>query len=109
MDWKMIEQKLKEFNEEFPKDGSPNTNALYHNQQLEMFKAFLRKALEEQEKNYKTLLKDTADEDTEIRNMARVVLSEYEVYGDNYGVPNIADVVELLMKKIFSLQKGNHE
>ena len=30
--------------------------------------------------------------------MARVVLSEYEVEGDSYGVPTIADVVEAFIE-----------
>ena len=44
-----------------------------------------------------SLLKDACDDDTEIRKLAKKVLTEYQVEGDSYGVPTIVGVVELVV------------
>ena len=46
------------------------------------------------------LISDVLETDIAIREMARTVLSEEEVYGDDYGVPALEDIVELLVDKI---------
>lgn len=48
----------------------------------------------------KILLKDTTDAEKYIRNKASIVLSAQEVYGDEYFVPSIEDIVDLLIGKI---------
>lgn len=48
-------------------------------------------------------LSDWAETDTAVRAIARRVLTEFEVEGDSYGVPSLADVVKSLVKKIESL------
>lgn len=49
---------------------------------------------------YARELEDWADTDTAVRKSARKVLSEFEVEGDSYGVPTIADIVDILVAKI---------
>jgi hypothetical protein len=53
---------------------------------------------------YKQALEDECDTDTEIRKIARKVLSEYECEGDSYGVPPLEDIVEKLVEKITEQQ-----
>jgi len=50
--------------------------------------------------DYKQLLEDCCEEDSEIRKIAREVLTEKEVYGNHFGFPPLADVIELLVGKI---------
>ncbi len=52
--------------------------------------------------NYEQFLRDLADTDTEIRNLARPHLAPLDVDGDKEGSPGMADVVELLVKKLES-------
>lgn len=55
------------------------------------------------------LLRSCIKEDTEeiesAKKMAREVLSELEVYGDNYGVPTLVDIVETLVFRVQQLEK----
>jgi hypothetical protein len=46
------------------------------------------------------LLKDTCDEDTEIRDLCKQVFPADVVDGDSYAVPSIVDLVEMLVKKL---------
>lgn len=50
--------------------------------------------------NYEQFLRDLADTDTEIRNLARPHLAPLDVDGDKEGSPGMADVVESLVKKL---------
>lgn len=59
----------------------------------------LEKAVEHRTSILHDLLKDACDDDTEIRTMAKEVLTEYEVEGDSYGVPCLTDVVRLIVDK----------
>jgi len=56
--------------------------------------------LEELEDLYKTLLKDTCNTDTYIRERVKGILTDFEINGDSYGVPTIEDIVDLLCEKI---------
>ncbi len=49
---------------------------------------------------YALTLEDWADTDTKVREVALRVLTDFEVNGDSYGVPCIADIVDTLVKKI---------
>ena len=51
------------------------------------------------------LLKDTCDEDTEIRDLCKQVFLADVVDGDNFGVPSIVDLIEMLVNK---LQQNAH-
>lgn len=51
-------------------------------------------------KSLQTFLKDSCEDDDEIRKLCREVLTEKEVFGDSYGVPSNVDLVELLVNKI---------
>jgi len=46
------------------------------------------------------MILDTIVTDDAVREMARTVLSEKEVYGDGHGIPTIEDIIELLISKI---------
>lgn len=83
------EKLLQEFDEKFP-------NAVFAWDDHKEIKQFLLKALKEQREE---LIKDMAYDDTEIRNLASKVLTEYEVSGDSYGVPSILDIIETLIKQ----------
>jgi hypothetical protein len=47
-------------------------------------------------------MQDNAEEDVNIREAARKVLSEVDCYGDSYGVPSIVDIVEFLVERIMN-------
>lgn len=59
------------------------------------------------EKMLMDVLRDWAEDDTAIREMAKKYLTEFEVEGDSYGVPPIVDVVEKLCKIIDKLRMKN--
>jgi hypothetical protein len=59
----------------------------------------IEKAVEHRTDIIQSCLKDLCDDDTEIRTMAKEVLTEYEVEGDSYGVPCLTDVVRLVVDK----------
>ena len=49
-------------------------------------------------------MKDTCDDDTRIRKLARPVLGDW-IDGDSYCVPSIVDIVEKLIERIDLLVK----
>ena len=49
---------------------------------------------------YQRVLKSQCELEEEARKIAREVLCEQDVYGDSYGVPTIADIVETLVTRI---------
>jgi len=55
--------------------------------------------LECEVEKWKEIVRDMCDDEEEARKHARKVLSEWEVYGDSYGVPTIDFVVEQLVNK----------
>ena len=46
------------------------------------------------------LLRDETEQEEYIRKKAREVLTEYEVYGDSYGVPPLEEIIDLLIERI---------
>jgi hypothetical protein len=64
-----------------------------------------RYSLEDLRVAYIRIIEDTANTDTAIRESARRVLTEHEVEGDQYQVPSVEHIVELLVGKIEELSK----
>jgi hypothetical protein len=64
-----------------------------------------RHTLEDLRGLYQTVIEDTCKTDTAIRESARRVLTEHEVEGDQYQVPSVEHIVELLVAKIEELSK----
>jgi predicted aconitase len=64
-----------------------------------------RHTLDELREFYQTVIEDTCNTDTAIRESARRVLTEHEVEGDQYQVPSVEHIVELLVVKIEELHK----
>lgn len=60
--------------------------------------------VEELRRYYCQILRDSTDDDTEIRRLAARVLPEIDVEGNSYGVPGIVDIVENLVIMIENLQ-----
>jgi chromosome segregation ATPase len=48
----------------------------------------------------KAIIKTDCEYEQEIRSLACNILSEFQVYGDSYGVPTLVDVVELLIEAL---------
>jgi hypothetical protein len=46
------------------------------------------------------IISDQSDDDTEIRELALTVLPDSVVNGDEYGVPDIVNITEALVKRI---------
>lgn len=51
-------------------------------------------------RDYINMLRDTCDDDTTIRELARPILGDKLVDGDSWGVPPITDIVEELVKRL---------
>jgi hypothetical protein len=76
----------------------------------EFSKDFLEKNTKEQiAQLFHRLLLDTSETDTFIRNEAKKVLDNSLVDGDNWGVPPIENIVEMLVKEIEESKKMNKD
>jgi hypothetical protein len=58
----------------------------------------LKGELEQKDKLYKFLIRDTCDDDTNIRSLCRPFLGEFKTDHDGYAVISIVEVVENLIK-----------
>ena len=47
----------------------------------------------------KAVISNDTETEEDAKRIARRVLSDMEVYGDSYGVPTLADIVEKLVEK----------
>jgi len=65
--------------------------------EIEILERLTREGLQ---RKYQLLLRDQADTDTTIRQLAKKVLSEKEVDGDSYCVPSVEDIVRTLVDAI---------
>ena len=50
--------------------------------------------------NLRQIIEDMTEDEEASRRIANTVLTDLEVYGDRYSVPNVSDIIELLVKKI---------
>ena len=57
---------------------------------------------EELKKMFDSVIADICEDDTSIRKECEKVFTDYEVYGDSYGVPPITDLVEKLVKELIN-------
>jgi hypothetical protein len=51
-------------------------------------------------------MQDNAAEDTQIREAANTILSDFDCYGDSYGVPALLDIVCTLIARIKRLEES---
>lgn len=57
-------------------------------------------------KQFQVLLEDCESDDFDIRKLCERVLSQDEIYGNEYGVPSNVDLVEMLISEIIKLKNG---
>lgn len=67
------------------------------------------KPVEDLRKHYVMMLRDTCDDDTQIRELARPILGDKGVDGDSYCVPPITDIVEELTRRLATALAENAE
>lgn len=61
---------------------------------------FSKYSREKLEIHLATHLLDWAETDTYVREKCKDILTDFEINGDSYGVPNIEDIVDKLVEKI---------